>query len=152
MAFIRKQLKSQIEGEITWTTLQSFLAIKGHSKLGDSLVNFIYSLAKSSVSDTPTGTKVSDFILSQAYRTSEWRNNTEIILRGDKGRLADQVEALILFFWIYEVVTIDELTSSLINDLDPNKLHHPREEKQVAINAFRTLLNTLYFKIVEINS
>ena len=152
MAFIRKQLKSQIEGDITWATLQSFLAIKGHSKLGDSLVNFIYSLAKSGVSDTPTGTKVSDFIFSQAYRTSQWGTTTEFILRGDKGRLADQVEALILFFWIYELITIDDCTSYLMNALDPKKLHHPKEETQVAISAFMTLLNVLFNIIVEINS
>ena len=37
-----------------------------------------------------------------------------------------------------------------MKDLDSDKLHHPREETQVAINAFRTLLNLLFSIIEEI--
>ena len=151
MAFTRKQLKTQIKEEVSWESLQSFIAIKGNSKLGDSLVNFIYSLAKSGVSNAPTGTKVSDFILSKAYRSSKWGKNSKILLKGDKGRLADQVEALILYFWVYELMTIDEFTSSLMDHLDHEQLHHPREEEKVAINAFQALLNKLIIKLEDTN-
>ena len=147
MAYIRKQLRKQIKGEVSWKTLQSFIAEKGNSKLGDSLVNFIYSLAKSGVSNTPTGTKVSDLILSKAYRSSKWDKNKDLKLKGDKGRLADQVESLILFFWVYDLVTLDECIYSLMNHLDHTKLHHPREEEKSALNAFQALLNDLFMKL-----
>ena len=83
MAFFRKQLRFQIDEKKSQDSLLTFILTKGNSKLGDALVNFIYSLAKSAVSTQVTGTKVSDFILATAYRSSLWMNND--ILKRKKG-------------------------------------------------------------------
>ncbi|MHA1947902.1 MAG: ribonuclease III family protein [Candidatus Hodarchaeales archaeon] len=149
MAFIRKQLRSQIDEKKTQDSLLTFILTKGNSKLGDALVNFIYSLAKSAVSTQVTGTKVSDFILATAYRSSLWMNNDILKLKGTKGYLADHVEALILYFWVFEFVTLEEMVKHLIKELKPEKLKHPREEEQIAVLSFKNLLNELKQKFLE---
>jgi len=100
VAFIQEQMKISLDEEDNQIILRDFVFSKGNAKLGDSLVNFIYSLAKSGVTESPTGTKVSDSILAKAYRISLWTKTNYLRLKGKKGQLADQVEALILFFWI----------------------------------------------------
>ncbi|MHA1978539.1 MAG: ribonuclease III family protein [Candidatus Hodarchaeales archaeon] len=144
MSFIQKRLKISLKGENIQKVLRDFIFVKGNAKLGDSLVNFIYSLAKSGVSNTPTGTKVSDLILSKAYRSSLWTTSEYLKLKGKKGQLADQVEALILFFWIQKLLSIDEFVEILMKNLDPKKLHHSHEEEETAINAFKSLLDLCY--------
>jgi hypothetical protein len=129
--------------------LMTFIQDKGNAKLGDSLVNFIYSVAKTIVSGKPTGTKVSDSILSEAFKTSLWYKNEALKLSGNKGRIADSVEALILFFWVQKDSTLEFLINPLVSQLEPNRLQHPREEHNSAVNSFQKLLDKLfqiYFK------
>ena len=149
MAFIRKQLRSQTDEKKPQDSLLAFIITKGNSKLGDALVNFIYSLAKSTVSSQATGTKVSDYVLATAYRSSFWLNNDILKLKGKKGYLADQVEALILYFWIFELISLEEMVKHLTKDLKLEKLHHPREEEQIAVLSFKNLLNELNAKFLE---
>ena len=149
MAFIRKQLRSRTDEKISKHSLQTFIITKGNSKLGDALVNFLYSLAKSSVSKHSTGTKVSDYILATAYRSSLWMKNDILKLKGKKGYLADHVEALILYFWVFEFVSLEEMVKHLIEELKPEKLSHAREEEQVAVLSFKNLLNELKQKFLE---
>ncbi|MFW9780490.1 MAG: ribonuclease III family protein [Candidatus Heimdallarchaeota archaeon] len=122
--------------------LASFILDRGNAKLGDALVNLIYSIAKSLVLKKTTGIKVSDSILSEAYRKSLWRET--LGLHGRKDFLADRVEALILFFWIHGSVSWDEMVAPLVSQLKPELLHHPREEHLVAVNAFKNLLDVLF--------
>jgi hypothetical protein len=149
MGHIRKQIRASYEEKISQELLHKFILDKANAKLGDAFVNFVYSLAKSGVSKTPTGTKVSDFILSEAYKLSLWRKNELLLLKGKKGFLADQVEALILFFWIFELLDIDEMSISLMKLLNPEKLHHPREEEKVAIVSFQSLLDDCYTRFIK---
>lgn len=149
MAYIRKQLRSQIDERKTQDSLLTFILTKGNSKLGDALVNFLYSLAKSAVSTQATGTKVSDFVLATAYRSSFWMDNDILKLKGKKGYLADHVEALILYFWVFEFVSLEEMVKHLIEELKPEKLSHAREEEQVAVLSFKNLLNQLQQKYLE---
>lgn len=129
---------------VSQANLMKFIHNKENAKLGDSLVNFIYSIAKTIVSERPTGTKVSDSILSEAYRKSMWNKSQALKLTGDKGKIADFVEALILFFWINKSVGLEDLISPIVTGLEAKKLHHPREEKDSAVNAFQKLLDELY--------
>ncbi|MFW9855923.1 MAG: ribonuclease III family protein [Candidatus Thorarchaeota archaeon] len=122
--------------------LTGFILDRGNAKLGDALVNLIYSIAKSLVLKKTTGTKVSDSILSEAYRKSLWLET--LGLRGRKDFVADRVEALILFFWIHGSVSLDEFVTPLVSQLKPELLHHPREEHLVAVNAFKNLLDVLF--------
>jgi hypothetical protein len=129
---------------VTHDNLMKFIHDKGNAKLGDSLVNFIYSIAKTIVSERPTGTKVSDSILSEAYRGSMWNKSQALKLTGDKGKIADFVEALVLFFWINQSLSLEDLISPIVSELEPNKLHHPREEQSSAANSFQKLLDELF--------
>ncbi|MFX0150480.1 MAG: ribonuclease III family protein [Candidatus Hodarchaeota archaeon] len=124
--------------------LMAFIQDKGNAKLGDSLVNFIYSIAKTIVLGKPTGMKVSDSILSEAYKTSLWYKNNLLRVSGKKSRIADSVEALILFFWIEKDSNLEILIDPLISQLDPTQLQHPREEHISAVNSFRNLLDYLF--------
>ncbi len=93
--------------------------------------------------------KVSDSILSEAYKTSLWHKNNSLGLTGNKARIADSVEALILFFWVEKDLNLEILIGPLISKLDPNRLQHPREEHKSAVNSFQSLLDSLfqiYFK------
>jgi hypothetical protein len=124
--------------------LMTFVLDKGNAKLGDSLVNFIYSIAKTIVLGKPTGVKVSDSILSESYKTSLWYKTNTLRLSGKKARIADSIEALILFFWIEKDSNLEILIDPLVSELDPNHLQHPREEHGSAVNSFRNLLDHLY--------
>ena len=149
MAFIRKQLRIQFDEKNPQNSLLTFIVTKGNSKLGDALVNFIYSLAKSAVSTQATGTKVSDYVLATAYRSSLWRKNEILKLKGKKGYLADHVESLVLYFWVFELVSLEEMVEYLIKNLDPEKLHHSREEEQIAVLSFKNLLNELHSRFLK---
>lgn len=126
-----------------------FVHNKGNAKLGDSLVNFIYSVAKSLVSKKPTGMKVSDSILSEAYKGSLWYKTNTLKLTGKKNRVADAIEALILFFWIQEEINLEGLIDPLITELEPERLHHPKEEHFSAVLSFQSLLDSLYQSYIE---
>ncbi len=136
-----------ILGKITLSSpeervLTVFILDRGNAKLGDALVNLIYSIAKSLVLKKATGTKVSDSVLSEAYRGSLWRE--ELGLRGKKDFVADRVEALVLFFWIHRSISLDAFVTPLVSQLKPELLHHPREEHLAAIQAFKNLLDVLF--------
>ncbi len=141
LPFIQDQLKTTFQGKDAQKIIRDFIFTKGNAKLGDSLVNFIYSLAKSGITESSTGTKVSDQILALAFRSSQWTKGDYLKLKGNKGQLADQVEALILFFWIQELISIDDYVKCLMQNLNPKKLQHPREEKETAIQGFIGVLN-----------
>ncbi|UCG89772.1 MAG: hypothetical protein JSU57_04720 [Candidatus Heimdallarchaeota archaeon] len=124
--------------------LEAYIHKRSNAKLGDSLVNFIYSVAKSIVSEMPTGTKVSDSILSEAYRRSLWYSTNTLKIRGKKSRIADAIEALILYFWVHKDLTLEKLVDPLIAQLEPDRLHHPKEEYSSAVLSFQRLLDFLY--------
>ncbi|PWI47593.1 hypothetical protein CEE45_11110 [Candidatus Heimdallarchaeota archaeon B3_Heim] len=144
MSFIQERLKTSLEGGDPQKIIRDFIFAKGNAKLGDSFVNFIYSLAKSGVTNSTTGTKVSDLILSHAYRSSLWIKTDYLKLKGKKGQVADLVEALVLFFWIQNLISIDTYVACLMESLNPDKLHHPREEEETAIIAFKSILDMCY--------
>lgn len=141
------QFKKLIHNSIKYPDkIHSFIHNKGNAKLGDSLVNFIYSISKSRVLKDSTGSKVPDFVLAESYRQSKWKKYNRIKLTGNKGRIADRVEALILYFWIKEEFSFEFFIECLTDHLNEEKLHHPREEKINAVDAFKILLDNLYDK------
>ena len=148
VAYIRELLRTKNDEEISISSLKAFTFNKGNAKLGDSLVNFIYSLAKTGIINSSTGAKVSDYVLSEAYRASKWKKESVILLKGNKGLLADKVEALILYFWVFELFTIEELIKELMKHMNEELLHHPKEEEKSAIAAFCSLLDLLLNKFL----
>ena len=86
------------------------------ASLGDSYVNFISSLALSEKRGEAAGTKVSSRILSQALKKSKLR----IFLpkRVDRHTLGDAAEALIVYAWLREAITIEESVRTLLSSSD----------------------------------
>ena len=144
MSEITKFLKEISKKPADKHFLSIYINSKGNAKLGDALVNLVYSIAKTLVTTDPTGVKVSDSILAEAYRESLWFKSSIVIIKGNKGRVADAVEALILYFWVHENVSLNNLVIPIKEKLDEKYLHHPREEHKTAVKSFKNLLNSLY--------
>ena len=111
---------------------------KGLAKLGDSLVNLCYSLAKSEVLMGPTGEKVRDSVLARAIRDTPVY--THIGRRTDSGAAADAYEAIIAYLWLTGNLTIEFMVSSLVRELDIDSDTNRKQEGEIASEAFRKLL------------
>lgn len=144
MCELKKSLLKICKTSVDDDKLTTFIFNKGNAKLGDALVNLIYSLAKTTVLGYPTGVKVSDFILSEAYKRSLWRETNKLSITGNKGRIADAIEALILYFWLFKNLALYDLVIPIAEHLKPENLHHPRKEHDSAIISFQNLLNCLF--------
>lgn len=141
------QFKKLIPESIVYPEkISIFIQDKGNAKLGDALVNFIYSIAKSQVLNGSTGAKVADYVLSEAYKQSNWKKKNRLKITGNKGKIADKIEALVLYFWIKEGFSFDFFIECLANRLEEDKLHHPKDEQNSAVDAFKYLLDELYEK------
>ncbi|MFX1250382.1 MAG: ribonuclease III family protein [Promethearchaeota archaeon] len=119
---------------------------KSSAKLGDSLVNFIFSVSKTLATGRLTGTKVSDQILAEAYRLSVLAKYLQ--LKGKKSIVADQIEALFLFAWVNNYLSLEESIKILRSELEQaDDILHPNKEKKYGILAFRQLLDLLTEKM-----
>ena len=121
---------------------------KGLAKIGDSIVNLTYSVAKSiymtKMSSNKvvirTGTKVSKTILSDALRQSDMKSFSKS--RADAHDLADTVEAIIAFVWLNNNITIQQMIELLEKSFQGN-LNNRKEEIENAKVAFSELLNNI---------
>jgi len=111
---------------------------KGLAKLGDSLVNLCYSLAKSEVLMGPTGEKVRDSVLARAIRDTPVY--AHIGRRTDSGTAADAYEAIMAYLWLTGNLTIESMVSSLVKELDIDSETNRKQEGEIASGAFRKLL------------
>ena len=102
------------------------------AKLGDAYVNFLYSLATSKKLGEPTGIKVKGRLLADAFRKADLRKL--LPSRVDRHKQADAAEALIVYAWILDLVTMKEGLKILENQED-------------SIEAFSNLLLTAKVKI-----
>ncbi|MFX0054734.1 MAG: ribonuclease III family protein [Promethearchaeota archaeon] len=117
---------------------KSIMRNKGLAKLGDSLVNLCYSLAKSKVLMGPTGEKVRDSVLARAIRDTPVY--THMGRRTDSGAAADAYEAIMAYLWLTGNLTIESMVSSLVRELDIDSDTNRKQEGEIASEAFRKLL------------
>ncbi|MFX1449131.1 MAG: ribonuclease III family protein [Promethearchaeota archaeon] len=126
-------------------TQKSIGTDKGLAKIGDSIVNLTYSVAKSIVltrnskndKSVRTGVKVSKTILANAIREAEMKEFSKS--RADAHDMADTAEALIAYTWLLKRMTIEDIINFLVDSLRGN-LTVRHEEIQNATKAFRKLL------------
>ena len=111
---------------------------KGLAKLGDSLVNLCYSLAKSIVIGKPVGEKVRDSVLARAIRASPIYY--QLGRRADIGTAADAYEAIMAYLWISEIATIESIVEILTQSLELDSKTSRKEEGKTAANAFHSVL------------
>ncbi|MBX5326697.1 MAG: ribonuclease III family protein [Candidatus Bathyarchaeia archaeon] len=92
-------------------SLKEILTDHKLASLGDAYVNLIYSIALSKKKNEPTSTKVSSQILSQALKKAKLREF--LPKRMDRHALADSAEALIVYAWIKNAISLEESVTAL---------------------------------------
>lgn len=93
--------------------LQDVLTNHKLASLGDAYVNFIYSLAMSKKSREPVGAKVDSRILADALKKAGLREY--LPSRTDRHKQADAAEALIVYAWLKELMSLEESVKVLEN-------------------------------------
>jgi len=102
-----------------WTrrNLNEVLIDHALASLGDSYVNFIFSLVISNRKGAPLGTKVKGSILAEALRKAGLR---ECLPSGmSRHDLADGAEAFIVYAWLSHCVSLDESVTMIGSKSDP---------------------------------
>ncbi len=119
-------------------SIESILHDKGLSQIGDNLVNFLYSLAKSSVLETASGEKVRDKVLAKAIRNSSLY--PYVGRRTDAGRAADSYEAIIAWLWMKDQLDAKWAVHFLAERLSITKTTNRKQEGAIAAEAFQALI------------
>jgi hypothetical protein len=87
------------------------------ASLGDTYINFAYSLALSNRKRKPLGTKVKGSVLAEALKKAKLREY--LPARMTRHMLADAAEALIVYAWLHDYVTLGESVATLEKTDDP---------------------------------
>ncbi|TFF89863.1 MAG: hypothetical protein EU548_05965 [Promethearchaeota archaeon] len=127
-------------------TQKSIGTDKGLAKIGDGVVNLIYSVAKSIIltnnsklnNSIRTGKKVSKRILGDALKRAEMKDFAKT--RADAHDLADTVEAIVAYIWFKNIMSIKEMIDFLVKHL-AGDLYDINEEIEQATIALTDLLN-----------
>lgn len=99
-----------------YTSLTDVMLDKDLAKIGDALVNFVFSLAVSNTMKEPKNVRVSSMTLSTALKKSGLR---ELLPhRTDRHAQANAVEALIMHAWITKILSLSELLQILESEAD----------------------------------
>lgn len=121
--------------------IESIMKDKGLAQIGDNLVNFFYSLAKSVATSVASGEKVRDSVLAKAIRaTSVYHHMGR---RTDAGRAADAYEAIIAYLWMKDKLDIKDVVRFLTDRLDIDSTTNRKREAEISSEAFRLLLESI---------
>jgi hypothetical protein len=122
-------------------SIESILNDKGLAQIGDNLVNFYYSLAKSVVLGESSGEKVRDKVLAKAIRATDIYNY--IGRRTDAGRAADAYEAVIAWLWMKDLLDEKWVIQFISEHLDIDKKTNRKQEATISAEVFRLLLEEI---------
>ncbi len=87
------------------------------ASLGDAYTNLIYSLATSNRKGEPTGAKVKGTLLAEAIKKSGLRDY--LPSRMTRHTMADAAEALIVYAWLNNYITLEETITTIERINDP---------------------------------
>jgi len=102
---------------------------KGLAKFGDSLLNFIFSLALSEYLDRPTGERVPNSSLALALEMSGLRKLAPP--RSDKHARGDVAEAILAYAWLEGLITIEEAVEIIGRNLTEDVTHFSRKKEAI---------------------
>ncbi len=111
------------------------------AKLGDPLVNLIYSLARSKARGEPDGDKAPNKVLSEALSGAGLRDLASS--RVDRHRLGDVAEAIIAFAWLQDEIEIKEAADILASSLVDADFESRKEVFRAAEEGFEGLLSVI---------
>ena len=94
-----------------YDSLSQVLTDKPLAALGDAYVNFVYSLALSKKMGQPRGKKVKGAPLAEAVRKAGLRKF--LPARIDKHVLSDAAEALLVYAWLNNFITLEKSVEEL---------------------------------------
>jgi hypothetical protein len=100
----------------TYGSLREVLIDHDLASLGDAYINFVYSLVLSTRRGKPSGAKVKGTALAEALRRAGLRKY--LPSRMTSHVLADAAEALIVYAWLCNCVTIEECVAILEKSVD----------------------------------
>jgi len=127
--------------------IEAIMNDKGLAQIGDNLVNFFYSLAKSVVLGTSSGEKVRDKVLAKAIRaTAVYKHMGR---RTDAGRAADAYEAIIAWLWMKDLLDEKWVIQYLVEHLEIDKTTNRKQEGIIAAEAFKSLLEKIADQLPE---
>ncbi len=112
--------------------------------LGDSFLNFVYSMAVTLTIKKPFGAKISDEVLRDAFDKSKLSILRKHGLRGNKGTIGNAMEALSIYLYARHFVSVDILLNILTDNLDVKSLGHYRKAKKTATVAFTKVFDYFY--------
>ncbi len=113
--------------------IREIILDKGLSRLGDSYLNLLYSLALSEAEGKPTGVRVKDSILVKVAKATGIRSILPNRIQG--GRVADSIEALIAYTWLKGLMKFDEMVN-----IFRNKYYDPTDSfKEIVNEAIKRL-------------
>lgn len=115
------------------------------AKLGDPLVNLIYSLAISKARGEPDGDKASNKVLSEALSAAGLRDLASS--RVDRHRLGDVAEAIIVFAWLRDEIEIGEAANILAGFLEGVDFGSRKEVFRASEDGFEELLSVISERI-----
>lgn len=93
------------------------LADKKLASLGDSYINFVYSLMISNKEGKPVGLRMKGKMLAEALKRTGLRKH--LPSRMTKHMLADAAEALIVYGWLLNLITIERSVATMGKTDDP---------------------------------
>lgn len=97
-------------------SLTEIMQNKGLAALGDTYVNFVYSLALSEKNAEPTGVRVKGQILAEALKKAELRKH--LPSRVNRHTQGDAAEALIVYAWLHEIVSLEECVKIIEKNIE----------------------------------
>lgn len=101
----------------THKNMTDVLADHGLASLGDTYINFVCSLALSNRRGKPSAVKVKGSVLSEALKRAKIREFMPS--RINRHVLADAAEALIVYAWLHNCMTLEENVEILERAKDP---------------------------------
>lgn len=110
------KMKSRILPTREYESLAAVLTDNRLAALGDAFINFAYSLALSNRRGTPSGAKVKGSLLAEGLRRAGLR--LHVPSRTTRHMLADAAEALIVYAWLRDCITLEESVAILERNED----------------------------------
>lgn len=128
-------------------TLKDIGIHKGLAKFGDVVTNFIYSRAKSILTNQLDAMKVNRTILSGALKAAGMKPFAKA--RSDAHAMADTVEAFVGYMYCTQTYSILDMTDILVDTLRDFDLDNHKQEIEGATLAFSHLLTQIRAKLEE---
>ncbi|HUU79646.1 MAG TPA: ribonuclease III family protein [candidate division Zixibacteria bacterium] len=121
--------------------IRSIMRDHALAKFGDTLSNFIYSLAKTKAYSKPKGERVFDKALAEAVRNAKLR--FLMPSSSSAGDLGDGAEALIGYAYLNEIISIEEMVElilPLFEEIKEVDFTSKGIERNLMISTFTMLL------------